>query len=751
MTLAPLRLPPGISRNGTKYQAKGRWYDAPYIRFYSQTIRPVGGVVTLNETIPEVPAVNGTVHGLETATHANGTAVAGTSADSGFGLWEAGIGCFALSASYQGNRIQRTGNGSGGMTLHRFNNTGLDMTGTELFFDSTRPADIANDKAGLFARGDGSQFNAAVATRGCFFYYERTNGATVQLVWFGPDNAGTTQSVTVQTGIAFAAAGRLRIGMTMTDTGSGTSFQLWTEPVGGGTRTLQGSPVVVDAAHDLHGQSYCGAVVNLGVTSGQEWDNITLKNPDTPLIPAYQIPVALTGVCRALLAWRNGNVPSLVLGTNSKIYTFVQGALVDRTISDLTTGAVNSVSVVGQYGAGNYGSYNYGEGDTLQATLVDAASWQIDAFGNYPVGVLTSDGRLLYWDGLTDDFTDVGDLPGITGTVPVNNVGVVVTNERFLFALGADGNPRLLRWPSMETLDDWDDTDPTNSASFYELPGEGKIMCGRRGKDETLIFTDVDMFVAQYVGGDLLYGFPQKGSKCGIVSRHAVSVIDGRAIWMGVNGFFEYNGFVRQIENCEVQDYVFKDFNRTQRAKCFSVPITQYGEVEFYYCSAGSDEIDRKAVYNYIENHWNAYPLSRTAGIDKGVFDFPIFVNLAAAYEHEKGTDKDGTPRLESGPVELGEGDRVMDIDSIVPDEATTGGQSLGSLQVSLFTSEYPNSTDATDPSLSDEIENGPYTLAARTDVRLCARVVRLMMEEIVAADWRIGVVRLDVQPGSER
>lgn len=39
----PLQLPPGIYRNGTALQSQGRWYDCNLVRFYSGTIRPVGG------------------------------------------------------------------------------------------------------------------------------------------------------------------------------------------------------------------------------------------------------------------------------------------------------------------------------------------------------------------------------------------------------------------------------------------------------------------------------------------------------------------------------------------------------------------------------------------------------------------------------------------------------------------------------------------------------------------------------------
>lgn len=45
MARVPLALPPGIYRNGTDYQSKGRWFDCNLVRFYANTIQPYGGWV----------------------------------------------------------------------------------------------------------------------------------------------------------------------------------------------------------------------------------------------------------------------------------------------------------------------------------------------------------------------------------------------------------------------------------------------------------------------------------------------------------------------------------------------------------------------------------------------------------------------------------------------------------------------------------------------------------------------------------
>lgn len=42
-SLLPLKLPPGLLRNGTEYQSAGRWRLANFVRFFRGAIRPIGG------------------------------------------------------------------------------------------------------------------------------------------------------------------------------------------------------------------------------------------------------------------------------------------------------------------------------------------------------------------------------------------------------------------------------------------------------------------------------------------------------------------------------------------------------------------------------------------------------------------------------------------------------------------------------------------------------------------------------------
>ena len=188
---------------------------------------------------------------------------------------------------------------------------------------------------------------------------------------------------------------------------------------------------------------------------------------------------------------------------------------------------------------------------------------------------------------------------------------------------------------------------------------------------------------------------------------------------------------------------MFGNFNRSQRAKVWAMTMSDFGEVWWFYPSATSLEPDRYVIYNYVENHWTTGDLTRTAGIDRLAFEFPMMADTVNVFDHEDGA-RIGTPFLDSGPIEIGNGERVIDADELIPDESTSAGQLLGSLRVRLFSRNSPTETEV-------EIPDSPFTLANPTPIRLSGRQVRVKIEEATAADWRIGDLRLQGQAGSKR
>lgn len=283
------------------------------------------------------------------------------------------------------------------------------------------------------------------------------------------------------------------------------------------------------------------------------------------------------------------------------------------------------------------------------------------------------------------------------------------------------------------------------TAGDFVLEGKGSLVRGVRAKGETLLFTTADLWAMRYIGGTLVYGFERVGGDCGLIAPGAVTTVDTQAIWMAPSGFFRYDGFVHPIK-CDVADRVFTDLNTTQQGKVVCYPVTQYGEVTWHYPSAASNENDRYATYNYREDHWVTGALSRTCGADAGPVAFTV---LGAAngklYQHGVGgsrLDIDGEtellPWVESGPFELGDGEHIMYVEGLFPDDKT-----YGKVAYTLYGAMDPTSVETT---------NGPYTLDAELNTRFTARQMRLRLDTVLGAlDWRGNIPRFLAKPAGTR
>ena len=442
----------------------------------------------------------------------------------------------------------------------------------------------------------------------------------------------------------------------------------------------------------------------------------------------------VSGMCRGFLNWRDNSATRWTgLGTHSKLYAMSEsGTIKEITPTSFTAGIADAIVKTG-YGYSDYGKFSYGVARPDLGSITPATTWSMDTWGEYLIACSNADGKLYEWQlGFTTPT-----LAAVITNAPTSNKAVLVTAERIMFALGAGGNPRKVQWCDQENNTTWTPA-ADNQAGDYELATPGTLIAGKRVKGINLLFTDVDVHTAQYVGAPFVYGFEKAGSGCGLISAQAVAAIDTAAIWMSKAGFWIYDGYVKPLPS-DVSDYVFGNINFNQASKVYAVHNSKYGEIWWYYPSSGSNENDSYVTFNYRENHWNIGSLARTAGTDAGVFTNPMAVSTDGyVYEHEVGFAYDSASvYAESGPVQLGNGDNIMSVRQVVPDE-----QTLGEAVVSFKTRNYPTGTQST---------FGPYTAANPTDVRFAARQVNVKVTGAVLADWRIGVMRLDAIPSGKR
>ena len=339
-----------------------------------------------------------------------------------------------------------------------------------------------------------------------------------------------------------------------------------------------------------------------------------------------------TNAPRGMHTWESNNGTRYVAaGSYNELFAVVSGGTAyDIAPTDLTSGSESAAVNIG-YGYGFYGSGTYGTPRPDTGNIVAATTWSLDNWGEYLLACSTADGRILEWQ------LGTSSKAAVVANAPTNNLGLIVTEERFVFALGAGGNPRKVAFSDREDNTTWTPA-ATNEAGDIELQTSGQIETAIRTRGQTLIITDVDAHTARYIGPPYVYGFERVGTSCGIISRRAAADVDMGTFWMGNGGFFRFDGNIVSEIPCAVHDYVFGDLNTSQKSKTWAFTNGQFGEIWWFYCSGNSTEIDRYVAFDYKENHWLIGNLSRTSGASRGVFEYPMLMGQdGAMFDHEVG------------------------------------------------------------------------------------------------------------------
>ena len=440
----------------------------------------------------------------------------------------------------------------------------------------------------------------------------------------------------------------------------------------------------------------------------------------------------MTGLCRALITYRdNAGNRRTAAGTHSKLYVIDESNTIhDITPTGFTAGAADAVQNLG-WGSLTWSANEWGTPRPDTGPYTPATTWSLDTWGQYLLGCSTSDGKIYEWQNNT------ATAAAVITNAPTSCNSIITTDERFVFALGAGGEGNRVEWCDQEDNTTWTATS-TNQAGGFTLATGGNIITAKSMRGQTLILTNVDAHVARYTGPPFVYSFQRVGTGCGVASANAVVRADTFAAWMGTNSFHIYDGGVRALPSA-VGDFVFNDINDSQRSKVYGVLNSKFSEIWWFYPSSESTECDRYVAWNYRENYWTIGSLDRTAGADVGEFVYPNYVSSDGyLYEHEVGFSyDDATVFVESGPVQLGQGDRLMVARSLIPDE-----QTQGDVTATFKTRNYPNASESS---------FGPYSMANPTSVRFQGREVSMRIVGNVATDWRVGTMKLDVVPGSAR
>lgn len=444
---------------------------------------------------------------------------------------------------------------------------------------------------------------------------------------------------------------------------------------------------------------------------------------------------ATTEAPRNIIAWTDNNgVANIVVGTNKKLYHIdPAGNVSDITPTGFVGGNKDAGLVIG-YGTFSYGVSTYGTPRTgVGAAPLPVASWDFDLWGQNLLAQFRGDGDLYEW------------VPGTASavaiaTAPADMQDVIVTDERIVMGVGGTNTPRLVQWSASEDNTDWTPS-ATNQAGSVTLAGIGPLLAVTQIMNEILVLGQNEVYVGRYLGPPYVYGFDRVGDNNGLLSANSLVTTARFAMWAANRNFWMYDGALKKLDS-DVIDFFYGDLHPTEYSKTYGLALREYNEVWWLYQSQDSatNEPDSYICYDVSLNHWTKGKLNRTVGVDQTATLSPIMVSpTGILYNHELDhvAIVDGVaPYCETGPIELGQGDKQTYIDYLYPDELVAQNVAL-----TIKTKDMPNLSETT---------FGPYTLTSPTPVRARGRQFALRFEGR-AAGWRIGLMRANVKSGGTR
>lgn len=526
-------------------------------------------------------------------------------------------------------------------------------------------------------------------------------------------------------------------------------------------------------------QSRTGA---LSVTSGSALMTVTDASHGASEGDEVQIAgldATLGGIATTIIN-KSHTVASVVDGNSYTILLAATASSTATNTGDTTTFTylmsvgLESATVGNGWGAGTWGGVAVGGTDTgwgdSANTSINTAQirlWSQDTFGQDLI-INPRNGGVYYWaanSGLSARAVPLTTLAGADG-VPAEATEILVSDsDRRLIAFGATDpftgiqDRLLIRWSDTEAPQIMTPLE-TNAAGDLRIPVGAEFVTAVETKQEILVWSDSALHSLRFVGAPFIYGITVIG-KTSIIAPNAKASANDVVYWMGQGSFYRYDGRIMPIP-CSVKDYVFLDINMGQSQKIMAGSNASFNEVWWFYPSAGSLENDRYVIYNYLEDCWSYGTLARTAWLDRGISDYPKAASVDGyVYSHELGDDDNSVSPaaaipafIESGPVEIAEGDSFVFVWRMLPDITFRDSRGSPTATFTLIGQDYPGSDfGETVAGAATRVATFPVEqFTQQLNMRIRARSIALRVASAgTRTGWRLGVPRIDIRPDGRR
>ena len=512
----------------------------------------------------------------------------------------------------------------------------------------------------------------------------------------------------------------------------------------------------------------------------------------------------ICGAVRASTAWVSlTGVRHLALGTDRKLYVYVEGAFYDITPIRLEAALTGPFAMTSGSPTVTvtHNSHGAAQGDFVTFDSFSTAQG-LDMNGEFEVTSVVSGNS--YTVTHTSNASGTASSQGGSGNAKYQ-IPVGTNKSSFGFGWGAGSwnagtwnTPRstssiqleasywsfdtfgedLLAIRNDDALYRWDlSAGPgTRAAKVSQAPGTNRVLLVSSPDrhiflmgTETTIGTSGsqdDLFLRFSSQEDFQTWAPTAENTAGsfrIQDGSKIVAAQRSTFWMSQTAFYMFDGAIKKLD-CTVQDFIFDNINDTATGQVATAVNTDFNEVTWFYAGSGSDFLNKSVTYNYLENVWYTNDgFTRTSWVDRGVYPLPyapeydataiptagaikgITAGASILYQHEDGVNDDGAAmecEITSGDFDIEEGDQVFLCSRVIPDFK----DQVGNTDIKIEFANYPASTNTRSFTGTTSSTTKFFSVRGRgrqANVKVSSNAIN--------SNWRFGTVRLDIRPDGMR